>query len=32
LRVPARIKSVHVTEDEIIAHLEDGRVISVPLA
>jgi Protein of unknown function (DUF2442) len=27
-----RIQSVHVTEDEIIAHLEDGRVISVPLA
>jgi len=28
----ARIQSVRVTEDEIIAHLEDGRIISVPLA
>ena len=27
-----RIQSVRVTEDEIIANLEDGRVISVPLA
>ena len=27
-----RIKDVRVTEDEIIAHLADGRVISVPLA
>ncbi len=27
-----RIKKVTVTEDEIIAHLIDGRVISVPLA
>ncbi|MBI3455081.1 MAG: DUF2442 domain-containing protein [Candidatus Rokubacteria bacterium] len=27
-----RIQDVRVTEDEIIAHLEDGRVISVPLA
>ncbi len=27
-----RIQEVRVTEDEIIAHLVDGRVISVPLA
>jgi hypothetical protein len=27
-----RIEHVRVTEDEIIAHLLDGRVISVPLA
>ncbi len=27
-----RIQDVQVTEDEIIAHLTDGRVISVPLA
>ena len=27
-----RIRDVRVTEDEIIAHLADGRVISVPLA
>lgn len=27
-----RIEHVRVTEDEIIAHLVDGRVISVPLA
>jgi hypothetical protein len=27
-----RIEHVRVTEDEIIAHLADGRVISVPLA
>lgn len=27
-----RIEDVRVTEDEIIAHLADGRVISVPLA
>lgn len=27
-----RIEKVRVTEDEIIAHLVDGRVISVPLA
>ncbi len=27
-----RIQTVRVTEDEIIAHLADGRVISVPLA
>src|SRR6185295_861976 len=26
------IQDVRVTEDEIIAHLADGRVISVPLA
>lgn len=28
----ARIQDVQVTEDEIIDHLADGRVISVPLA
>ena len=28
----ARIQGVRVTEDEIIAQLVDGRVISVPLA
>src|SRR5205809_6696946 len=27
-----RIQSVRVTEDEIVGHLADGRVISVPLA
>jgi hypothetical protein len=27
-----RIQKVRVTDDEIIAHLVDGRVISVPLA
>ncbi|MBI2369416.1 MAG: DUF2442 domain-containing protein [Deltaproteobacteria bacterium] len=27
-----RIQDLRVTEDEIIAHLVDGRVISVPLA
>jgi hypothetical protein len=27
-----RIQDVRVTEDEIIAHLADGRIISVPLA
>ena len=27
-----RIRDVRVTKDEIIAHLVDGRVISVPLA
>ena len=27
-----RIHDVRITEHEIIAHLEDGRVISVPLA
>lgn len=28
----ARISRIAVTEDEIIAHLSDGRTISVPLA
>lgn len=28
----ARIKSVEVTDEEITAHLIDGRTISVPLA
>jgi hypothetical protein len=27
-----RIQDLRVTEDEIVAHLADGRVISVPLA
>jgi hypothetical protein len=27
-----RIRDVRVTEDEIVAHLVDGRIISVPLA
>jgi len=27
-----RIEEVRITDDEIIAHLVDGRVISVPLA
>ena len=27
-----KIQDVRVTEDEIVAHLADGRVISVPLA
>ena len=27
-----RIQTVQITKDEIIAHLVDGRVISVPLA
>ncbi len=27
-----RIQEVRITEEEIIAHLVDGRVISVPLA
>lgn len=27
-----RVRSVEVTDDLITAHLEDGRVISVPLA
>lgn len=30
--VEPRIKNIKVTEDEIIAHLVDGRTISVPLA
>jgi hypothetical protein len=28
----SRIQDVRVTRDQIIAHLVDGRVISVPLA
>jgi hypothetical protein len=28
----ARIKGVEITDEEIIAHLIDGRTISVPLA
>ena len=31
-RSDPRIQEVRVNEDEIIAHLVDGRVISVPLA
>ena len=29
--VEARIRKIRITEDEIIAHLVDGRTISVPL-
>ncbi len=28
----ARIKNVEITDEEIVAHLIDGRTISVPLA
>ena len=28
---PARIQTIEVTEDAIVARLKDGRVISVPL-
>ena len=28
----ARIKGVEITDEEIVAHLIDGRIISVPLA
>ncbi len=31
-RIEPRIRDAHVTEDEIVARLADGRVISVPLA
>ncbi|OIN88751.1 MAG: DUF2442 domain-containing protein [Anaerolineae bacterium CG03_land_8_20_14_0_80_58_20] len=31
VKLETRIKSVEVTEDSIIAHLIDGRTISVPL-
>jgi hypothetical protein len=27
-----RVQNVRITQDEIVAHLTDGRVISVPLA
>jgi hypothetical protein len=30
--VEPRLSDFHVTEDELIAHLVDGRIISVPLA
>ena len=30
--IEARLSSIRVTEDEIIAYLVDGRTISVPLA
>ena len=30
--VEPRIKDIHVTDEEIIAYLVDGRTISVPLA
>lgn len=32
VRTDPRIQEVRVTEDEIIAYLVDGRVVSVPLA
>ncbi len=31
MRILPRIKDIKVTEDLIIAHLTDGRIISVPL-
>ena len=31
-KIEPRIQHAHVTEDEIVARLADGRVISVPLA
>lgn len=31
LRILPRIKEIKVTDDLIIAHLTDGRIISVPL-
>ena len=31
VRVEARIKDIEITEDDLIAHLVDGRTISVPL-
>ena len=30
-RILPRIKEIEVTDDSIVAHLTDGRVISVPL-
>ena len=30
--IEPRIKTIHVSDDEITAHLVDGRTISVPLA
>lgn len=30
--IESRLLDIQVTEDEIIAHLVDGRTISVPLA
>ncbi len=30
--IEARLSSIRITEEEIIAHLVDGRTISVPLA
>lgn len=30
--IEPRIKSIHVSDEEITAHLVDGRTISVPLA
>ena len=32
LRDSARIQAVHVTDEDIVADLTDGRAISVPLA
>ncbi len=31
-KIEPRIKSIHVSDDEITAYLVDGRTISVPLA
>lgn len=30
--IEPRLLDIHITEDEIVAHLVDGRTISVPLA
>lgn len=30
--IEPRLQDIRITEDEIIAHLVDGRTISVPLA
>ena len=31
VKLEARIKNIEITDDSIIAHLTDGRTISVPL-
>lgn len=32
MKILPRIKAINVTDDLIVAHLRDGRIISVPLA
>ena len=32
VNIEPRIKTIEINEEEIVAYLEDGRVISVPLA